>query len=217
VSRAEPGDLDPGERLFWTLMRTFETLAVERYAAHAPALLGAAKRRFVDGLDAVGVEPALLAASPLAAPVDALLASAQSPDELSTLLVQGLVLEFLAQAIYRLVQGSSRPVSATSRRLAAEGLTASAAVTAAAAERIPERIGRGDVLYAAFAGTSHDVLSMLDTLADPVDRVFGERFGLGFAEVMGEFTADLIGACTDLGMQRRKVVAHLAGAAMGIS
>ena len=67
-----------------------------------------------------------------------------------------------------------------------------------------------------FAAVSYDVLSALDGLTDPVDRVFGERFGLRFADVMGEFTADLIGACTTLGMQRRKVVAHLAGAAMGV-
>jgi uncharacterized protein YfiM (DUF2279 family) len=60
------------------------------------------------------------------------------------------------------------------------------------------------------------VLGALDGLADPVDRVFGERFGLRFADVMGEFTADLISTCTALGMQRRKVVAQLAGAAMGI-
>jgi len=33
---------------------------------------------------------------------------------------------------------------------------------------------------------------------------------------MGEFVAELITACTALGMQRRKAVAHLAGAAMGL-
>ena len=130
--------------------------------------------------------------------------------------MQGLVLEHLGQAIYRIVSGTSRTVSDASRRLAAEGRTASQGVTAAAAVRIPARIGSGEVLYAAFASASYDVLSTLDGLADPVDQVFGERFGLGFADVMGEFIADLIGACTALGMQRRKVVAHLAGAAMGI-
>jgi hypothetical protein len=216
VSGLESGVTDPGERLFWTLMRKFETLAVDRYAACAPVLLGEAKRRFVARLDAVGVDEARLADSPLAAPVAALLARAQSSDEPTTLVVQGLVLEHLGQAIYRIVHGTSRSVSDVSRGLAFDGKAASEAVTAAAATRLPECIGSGDALYAAFVGASHDVLGSLDGLADPVDRVFGERFALGFADVMGEFTADLIGACTTLGMQRRKVVAHLAGAAMGI-
>ena len=216
MSPAEPGVLDPGERLFWTLMRRFERLAVDRYAAHAPALAGESKRRFVARLEEVGADETALAESPLARPISGLLARAQSADEPTTLLVQGLVLEYLGQAVYRIVHGTSRVVSDPSRRLARDGLAASETVTAAAASRIPECIGTGDVLYAAFVATSYDVLSALDGLADPVDRVFGERFGLGFADVMGEFTADLIGACTALGMQRRKVVAHLAGAAMGI-
>jgi uncharacterized protein YfiM (DUF2279 family) len=66
-----------------------------------------------------------------------------------------------------------------------------------------------------FAEESHEVLGAMDALAEPVDEVFGQHFGLRFADVMGEFVADLIGACTALGMQRRKVVAHLAGASMG--
>jgi hypothetical protein len=216
VSSLESGLTDPGERLFWTLMRKFETLAVDRYAVHAPALLSESKRRFVAQLAAAGVDEARLAESPLASPVGALLARAQSPDEPTTLVVQGLVLEHLGQAIYRIVHGTSRTVSDASRHLARDGMAASEAVTAAAATRLPACVGSGDALYAAFVGASHDVLGSLDGLADPVDRVFGERFGLGFADVMGEFTADLIGACTTLGMQRRKVVAHLAGAAMGI-
>ncbi len=71
-------------------------------------------------------------------------------------------------------------------------------------------------LYAVFADTSEHVLAALDALAEPVDEVFGERFGLRFADVMGEFAAGLVTACTALGMQRRKVVAHLAGACMGL-
>jgi hypothetical protein len=216
VSSPEPAVDDPGERLFWTLMRRFETLAVDRYAAHAPALLAEPKRRFVARLPGGSADDARLAESPLAGPTTALLARAQSPDEPTTLLVQGLVLEHLGQAIYRIVTGTTRSVSDASRGLADEGRRASEAVTAAAASRIPDRVGQGDALYAAFVGTSHDLLSALDALADPVDRVFGERFGLHFADVMGEFTADLVGACTTLGMQRRKVVAHLAGAVMGI-
>ena len=213
MSGQTPGVTDPGEQLFWTLMRRFETLAVDRYATHAPTVLLDAKQRFVGALTDEPA-PAPLAGSPLDRPTDALLARAQSPDEAATLLIQGLVLECLAQAIYRLVAARDG-VSALSRTRAAEGLAASESTAAIVAVRIAERVGTGDALYVRFADVTHDVLGALDGLADPVDQVFGERFGLRFADVMGEFTADLIGTCTTLGMQRRKVVAHLAGAAMG--
>jgi len=197
-------------------MRRFEALAVDRYAAHAPALLAEAKRRFVERL-AFAADETPLAGGPLAQPTAVLLARATSADEPTTLLLHGLVLENLRQAIYRLVGGGTvGAVSDASRRLDADGLAAIEAVMAAAAARIPERLGGGDGLYATFAAASHDLLAALEAFADPVDRVFGERFGLHFTDVMGEFTADLVGACTALGMQRRKVVAHLAGAAMGI-
>ena len=207
---------DPGERLLWTLMRRFESLAVDRYAAHASALLIDAKREFVAGLGSDAGDDAALAASALGGPTGMLLARAQSPDEAATLLVQGLVLESLAQAIYRLVGEQGRGVSEAFRTRAAEGLAASQAVSRIAVARTAEQLGTGDALYVRFAALTYDVLAALDALADPVDRVFGDRFGLRFADVMGEFMADLIGACTALGMQRRKVVAHLAGAAMGV-
>ncbi len=210
-----PDDAD--ERLLWALMARFERLALDRYAALVPDLATADKRAFVARLDAIASpsDGGALAASPLAGPVDALLARARSADEVAVLLVQGLVLERLGQAIYRIAEQSTRASEAT-RSLASTGLAASHGVTAAAAQRIAQQIGSGDALYVVFVDRTHDAVAALDALADPVDRVFGERFGLRFADVMGEFVADLTTACTALGMQRRKVVAHLAGACMGI-
>jgi uncharacterized protein YfiM (DUF2279 family) len=89
-------------------------------------------------------------------------------------------------------------------------------VTIEASTEIAERVGTHEQLYAVFADVSQEVMAALDALAEPVDEVFGERFGLRFADVMGELAAGLITACTALGMQRRKVVAHLAGACMGL-
>jgi hypothetical protein len=210
-----PDDAD--ERLLWALMARFERLALDRYAALVPELATDDKRAFVARLDAIAADAdaGALEASPLAAPVDALLARAQSADEVAALLVQGLVLERLGQAIYRIAEQTARASEAT-RALAAVGLAASHGVTASAAQRIAQRIGSGDALYAVFVDRTHDVVAALDALADPVDRVFGERFGLRFADLMGEFVADLTTAGTALGMQRRKVVAHLAGACMGM-
>lgn len=210
--------LDADELLLWALMARFEHLALDRYAALSPALAAAgdgAKRAWVARLDALPTDPAALAASPLAPPVDVLLARAQSADETAVLLVQGLVLEHLGQSIYRIAQGTER-ASAATRALAAEGLAASRQVTAAAGRRTADVVGSGEDLYRTFTDRTHDVLGALDALADPVDAVFGERFGLRFADVMGEFVADLIAAGTALGMQRRKIVAHLAGACMGL-
>jgi hypothetical protein len=211
-----PDDAD--ELLLWALMARFERLALDRYTTLAPSLAAAddrAKEAFVARLDALQTDPAALAASPLAAPVDVLLARAQSSDETAVLLIQGLVLEHLGQAIYRIAQASDR-TSAATQALATNGLAASRAVTAAAARRTADVVGSGEALYRVFTDRTHDVLGALDALADPVDTVFGERFGLRFADLMGEFVADLIGAGTALGMQRRKIVAPLAGACMGL-
>jgi hypothetical protein len=214
---ASVGDVaDPDERLFWTLMRRFETLALDRYDAHAPDLATPEKRAFVSTIAATSLADADLAAHDLAAPTDALLAAAASRDAVATLIVQGLVLEHLAQTIYGIVAATEQMVGETSRALARIGRAASASVTAEVPARLDAALPDPAALWTAFAAASHDVLAALDGLADPVDRVFGLRFDLRFADVMGDFIADLIGACTSLGMPRRKVVAHLAGAAMGL-
>jgi hypothetical protein len=207
--------VDGTELLLWVLMHKFERLALERYTAHAPALATAEKRSFVTRLDAFATDETALAASALATPVDELLAHARSTDTVSALIVQGLVLEHLGQAIYSVAKDAGR-VSRTSHVLAAAGLAASVAVTTEASAQIAERVGTHERLYPVFAEVSQEVIAALDALAEPVDEIFGDRFGLRFADVMGEFAAGLISACTALGMQRRKVVGHLAGACMGL-
>src|SRR5262249_40900642 len=106
--------VDPTELLLWAFMRKFERLALECYALHAPALATVEKRRFVARLDALETDEAALAASPLAAAADELLARARSTDAVSVLIVQGLVLEHLGQAIYR-VADDVQPVGVPSR------------------------------------------------------------------------------------------------------
>lgn len=207
--------IDGTELLLWVLMHKFERLALERYTAHAPVLATVEKQSFVARLDALATDEAPLAASALATPVDELLAHARSTDPVSALIVQGLVLEHLGQAIYGVAKDAGR-VGRTSHVLAAAGLAASISVTTEASAQIAERVGTHERLYPVFAEVSQKVLGALDALAEPVDEIFGDRFGLRFADVMGEFAAGLISACTALGMQRRKVVGHLAGACMGL-
>jgi hypothetical protein len=215
AGRADDSIVDRTELLLWALMRRFERLALEGYSAHSPTLATPEKRDFVARLEAVPADEEALAASELGGPVEHLLARARSADEVAVLIAQGLVLEQLGRAIYRVAEGTDRASSAT-RALAAAGGVASASVTAAASARIARHVGTAEQLYPVFADRSHDLIAALDALAEPVDRVFAGRFGLRFADVMGEFAAELITAATALGMQRRKVVAHLAGACMGI-
>jgi hypothetical protein len=131
------------------------------------------------------------------------------------LIVQGLVLEHLGQAIYRVAKDTER-ASMASRTLAVAARAASVSVTTQASAEIAEHVGTHERLYPVFAEVSQEVMAAFDALAESVDEVFGERFGLRFADVLGEFAAGLITACTALGLQRRKVVAHLAGACMGL-
>jgi hypothetical protein len=196
-------------------MRRFEVPALARYRSHAPTLATVEKTRFVEALSAMEPRDDLLAAHELAAPTETLLSRADATDEASTLIIEGLVLERLRLSIYRIAAGIER-VSDGSRALAAAGERVSGAVSAVAAQRIGVSLGTGEALFAVFAPKSHAVIGALDAIAEPVDRTFGERFGLRFGEVMGEFTAELIGACTELGMQRRKVVGHLTSACMGL-
>lgn len=214
VADATERPTDADELLLWALMARFERLALDRYAALVPALATDDKRRFVARLDALPQDEAALDVSPLARPTSDLLGRAERGDETSVLLVQGLVLEH-GQAIYRLAKGTDR-ASVASRALASDGLAASVTVTTLAVPRIRDTIGSGDALYQTFVDRTHDVVAALDALAEPVDQVFGDRFGLRFADVMGEFVADLVAAGIALGMQRRKLVAHLASACMGI-
>ena len=215
VSRPPAAVREEDEHLFWTLMRRFETQALEHYRAQAPELATSDKARFVAAMSSAGADDDLLAASALREPIEDLLDKARNVDRTSTLIIQGMILEHLGQAIYRLAEKTDS-VSEPSRRLCRQGLSASETVTPAAISQIAEHIGREQELYVVFAEVSHDVLGAMDAVGEPVDQIFGEDFGLHFADVMGEFTADLIGTCTALGMQRRKVVAQLAGACMGL-
>jgi hypothetical protein len=213
--RLVSGQPDDQEALFWTLMHRFEARALACYRRNAPPLATAAKADVVRAAATAATAEDQLAASELARPVEALFACVADEQRTSTLLVQGLVLEYLGQSIYRIGAAAER-ISPATRALAAAGLAASEEVTGLALDCIATEIGTGEPAYAVFADVTHDALGALDALSEPVDRVFGERFGLRFADLLGEFTADLIGACTRLEMPRRKVVAHLAGACMGL-
>jgi hypothetical protein len=203
----------PDEVLLWTLLRRFESDTLERYRKHVPELATPEKRSLISQLEAEA-DDAALDASELAAPLSRVLDSAATHDAGATLWVQGLVLELLGRNIYAAAE-RARDLSDPGRVLAARGREACSGVVTDAVRLADQQIGRGQGALDSFTASSHDVLSTLDELSDPVDRIFGARIEASFAELMGEFTADLLEACVGLGMERRRVIGHLASASMG--
>jgi hypothetical protein len=203
------------EQLFWTVMRRFECQALAQYQDHVPALISDEKRRWVDELRALAPDDALLSTSALGAPMDELQAAAgQAHDPRSAVVVQGLVLERVRRVVYDAV-GASSTVSEATRARAQKGRSISAALVDASPRSFAELNG-GEAAFPVFAEASDDVLQRLDAVGESVDAVFGSPFGLGFSDVVGELVADLVPSCVALGMDRRKVMSHLAGALMGL-
>lgn len=203
------------EDLFWEILRAFEDLALKQYQSQMPSLATAAKRDLVERLRQRAPETQTLEASEIAAPVRELLAEAKQPDEVHTLIVQGLILENLAQAIYGTVDQNPK-VSEETRHLAAAGHAASMSVTEQIPTLLSAKFGDSDKLFDEFAQRSHEILMRLDALGEGVDALFGEAFSLHFKDIAGAFVARLIPICSGMGMVRRKVVSHLAGAFMGL-
>jgi hypothetical protein len=206
--------LDQDEQLVWGVLARLEKLALSKYTREVPELAIPEKKEVVRTLEEGVTDDGRVDASPLGAPIRELLEAASKPGETDTLIVQGLLLERLGQIIYKML-GSQQTVSAATLSLASKGWTACTAVINLATERVRTLIGEGEPLYQAFSDVSESVLRKLDGLGTGVDELFGKRFGLTFTEVLGNFTAELLPACVELGMNRRKLICHLASAFMG--
>jgi hypothetical protein len=203
------------EELFWEILRAFEDLAVIQYENQVPPLATAAKRDLVERLEKRAPGATRLNDSVLAAPVRDVLSDARKADATHTLIVQGLVLENLGQAIYSAVDDNPQ-VSEASRRLALFARAASDSVTVQVPGLLAQKFADGEHLFNAFAEHSHEILMRFDAVGGGVDSTFAEPFGLHFKDIAGTFVARLIPACTAMGMARRKVVSHLAGSFMGL-
>lgn len=206
---------DHDELLLCRILGKLEALALRKYESVLPALAIPEKKAVVSQLLETAPDDAALNASLLAEPVRELLAAAESSAPNDTLIVQGFVLERLGQIIYKVLQNHTT-VSLDTRALASTGWHACTSVIELATLQIGRQVGDGDRLFQAFCSAADGVLRRLDGLGEGVDRIFGQRFGLTFSEVLGEFTAELLPACVALGVNRRKLVCHLAGVFMGM-
>jgi hypothetical protein len=203
------------ELLIWRILGKLEALALRKYEAAVPQLATPEKRELVNRLLERAPDDAALDASPLGQPVRELLTAADGRDGAHALIVQGFILERLGQVIYKIL-AAHHAASRATRDLATTGSAICSKVISDATQLLREQFGGGDRLHDLFFTTADGVLRRLDGLGEGVDRLFGQRFGLTFSELLGEFTADLLPACMDLGMSRRKLVCRLAGVFMGV-
>ncbi len=207
--------MDRTEALLWTILYRFESLAAQQYAACAPTLLTVQKQAVVSLLASRVVGDEELAQTRLAAPVAALIESVTSPSRAHVLIAQGLLLELIAQSIYATF-GENAATSAPTRELCACGLDASTRARALMPELLRTEFGTGEILLQAIMAESAPLLRSLDALGEGIDEYFGERFKIGFADLMGDVAAELIAMCPELDIDRRKLVAFLTGALMGV-
>ena len=78
------------------------------------------------------------------------------------------------------------------------------------------RIGDGDVLLQAIMTEAGPLLRSIDDLGEGIDASFLDRYGVSFADLMGDAAAELIAMCADLNIDRRKFVSFLTSALMGL-
>jgi hypothetical protein len=131
------------------------------------------------------------------------------------LLIQGLVLEHLGITLYEAVAQGGR-LSQQGNRAAAVAKRASTEVTRLAGEALTLRYPDPEERFQAFASRTNAIFARLDTLGEAIDASFAEPMGIRFADLMGDFVAELLPTCTkELGFERRKVMMHLTSAMMG--
>ena len=210
------GAWDADEVLLWTIMRMFEVQACAHYDAYTPDL-ASPKHGVGPALLSITGDVVRLEQSILGPPMKELLGSSgQARDEVAVLVVQGLVLERVRQIVYatlaRLdgISEHSRSIARVLAQVSAEVIARTPPLFASACAE------RAQKPFSVFAEASDDVLHKLDAVGEGVDEIFGPRFGLRFPDIIGDFVADLVPVCVKFGMERRNVMAHLAGALMGI-
>jgi hypothetical protein len=207
--------ISKSELLLWTILRNFELLALKQYEKNVAVLATDEKRELVNLLSSQAPSDEVLEETSLAQSIRNLINSATGPDEKHTLIIQGLLLETLGRTIYQIFENNNA-LSGATRSLCSKGLRAGGSIKSTIYKLIAEKMGIGEQLFQTFATISRPVIMHLDALGERMDQHFNERFGVSFADLMGEFVAELIPICVELGVDRRKIVGHLTGVLMGI-
>ena len=208
------------ECLLLTSIYQFENLALGLYQKYVPELNVEGKKHLVQLLSKhINLE--LLNQSSLGSPLNELLQVAKGENALKVLVQQGLILEPLGQAIYKILGDKTyneekAVISPQSYEILTLGLKVSRKIT----EEIPRvfknvMLNTSESIFEIFTENSSDLLSKLEDLSEAIDEIFGEPFGLQFSDLVGEFTSEILPLCMELNMNRRKLVCHLTSAFMG--
>lgn len=208
-------------RQLWTLLAAVEDHTLTRYRAHVPELATAAKERAVSAIHDRLPPGSSLEGTPLAGAVTTLLAAADGANptvprsaRLDVLFIQGLVFEQLGVTLYRALQEGDR-LKSEGQDLAAAALGASEEVIQLATQALCALQPDPTERFYAFTGRTDPVFHHLDTLGLALDAVFAGPLQLRFADLMGDFVADLLPLCSGpLGFERRRVMVHLSSAMM---
>ena len=198
----------------WAMLARVEACTLERYRASAPGLATPEKVSAVEALAAQVTEPLELPDF-LESPLVRLLTGAEGDGSRSSALVlQGLLLEPLGVTLYRaLAEGDRLPPEG--RAIAETAAAASQCAWDSAAEALIALEPDAGARFDRFTAGSTPLLASLDGFGEALDRAFAEPFDLPFAELMGDYVADLLPVCTaDLGFGRREVMVHLTSALM---
>jgi hypothetical protein len=169
----------------------------------------------VAGSRAVRPQRADLAGTPLEIPIAALMRSVTSGEATRVIVAQGLFLELIGEAIYRGF-AENAATSGPTRELCERGLAASGRARELIGGVLRSAIGTGEVLLQTIVDESAPLLRSLDDLGEGIDAAFFDRYGVSFADLMGDVAAELIAVCIDLDVDRRKLVAFLTCALMGM-
>src|SRR5271154_670329 len=169
--------INKSELLLWTILRNFELLALTQYEKNVAVLATDEKRELVDLLNSQAPSDEALDETSLTQSIRNLLNSATGPDEIHTLIIQGLLLETLGRTIYQIFENNS-VLSSSTRALCSTGLRAGRSVKTKVYKLIAEKMGIGEQLFQTFATISRPVILHLDALGERMDSHFNERFGV---------------------------------------
>lgn len=92
--------INKSELLLWTILRNFELLALKQYEKNVAVLATDEKRELVNLLNSQAPSDEALEETSLTQSIRNLLNSATGPDEVHTLIIQGVLLETLVRSIF---------------------------------------------------------------------------------------------------------------------
>jgi hypothetical protein len=205
-------DQEIAEKTLWAVVAALEMKALQQYRKNLPALASDEKEAHVAKVfgRSPGLSDGTLQKGALGEVLADLLADANGGDPVKTLVVQGLILEPLLQALYRIVARTS--ARALSRELAAAGRTVSAKVVAEVPRMLALRVGEGEAMFSVFTAASYKVLRRLDGLWSALEGALDAQMGAQVRDLARDFGSELVPVFSALRMDKLKVVRHLAAA-----